>query len=218
MFKLDNIKYNFGDKVIFENLTLEFEKGKAYGIVGANGVGKTTLFRLLSNQYKSRTGTITIDKAPRKIQEVGFLPTDPYFYPYMNGREYLNIVIDEEDKHIKAYELAGHLNLNLDQLVDSYSTGMKKKLAFIAHYSLDKKVIIYDEPFNGVDLESNEILMQLITKGKDQKVTLLSSHILAMLNDICDEILLIEEGFRITKYLPSNYNELKLHIRSKINM
>ncbi len=218
MLKIESIKQQFGSKVIFENVNLEFSPDKVYGVVGANGVGKTTLFRVISGQYKLQEGKMTYYENPITRNEISFLPTDPYFYPYMNGREYLSIVLVDDSKIEEATRMSNFLNLNLDQIVDTYSTGMKKKLAFIAIYIQNRAISIYDEPFNGVDLESNELLSTYIEKQKVGKVTLLSSHILSMLNELCDEILHIEKGFVITRYQPEQYANLKLRIRGNVGI
>lgn len=216
MLCLKSIKHSFGSKTIFEDVHLNFEPGKIYGIVGANGVGKTTLFRVLAQQYRLQFGSISWNDAPLSRQHISFLPTDPYFYPYMNGEEYLSIVLKHSEQIAKAKVMSASLNLNLDQIVDTYSTGMKKKLAFIGIYIQNRSISIYDEPFNGVDLESNELLCSYLQKKREEKVTLLSSHILSMLNDVCDEILHIEEGYHITRYQPDQYGELKKHIKSRL--
>lgn len=218
MLKIESLSHRFGSKVIFENVNLEFTPGKIYGVVGANGVGKTTLFRVMAHQYKSQEGKLIWQDNTLLRKDISFLPTDPYFYPYMNGREYLSIVLTETDQLTKAIGMSKSLNLNLDQIVDTYSTGMKKKLAFIAIYIQNRPISIYDEPFNGVDLESNELLCSYLNKQREDKITLLSSHILSMLDEVCDEILHIEEGYKITRYLPAQYHDLKMHIKSRLGI
>ena len=136
----------------------------------------------------------------------------------MNGNEYLTIVIIDKNKLDQAKRMSKSMNLNLDQIVDTYSTGMKKKLAFIANYIQKRPVSIYDEPFNGVDLESNELLCSFLKEDKKENVVLLSSHILSMLDEVCDEILHIEEGFNITSYLPNQFHDLKSHIKNKLGI
>lgn len=218
MLKIDSIKYNFGEKIIFEDVSMQFDNGKTYGIVGANGIGKTTLFRVLAGQYKSRSGKITWNGNALSRRDISFLPTDPFFYPYMNGREYLAIVIKDTLKLDQATDMSKNLNLNLDQIVDTYSTGMKKKLAFIANYIQKRAISIYDEPFNGVDLESNEILCSILKEKNKNHLVLLSSHILSMLDEVCDEIIHIEEGFKITIYKPDQFPMLKTHIKTKLGV
>ncbi len=216
MLSFNSISFHFGKMPIFEDISLNFETGKTYGIVGANGVGKTTLFKSVSGLYKLSKGQIILDNHPLHSTKVSFLPTDPFFYPYMKGIEYLKITQNIDSQINDSTHLAEILNIPLDHLVDTYSTGMKKKLAFIARYTQNKLVSIYDEPFNGVDLESNEILLKLFQKNKEQKITLVSSHILSMLYEFCDMIFHIEKGFVVTPYLPENYSQLKSKIRDSV--
>ena len=216
MLSLKSISFKFGKTSIFEQINLDFDYGKTYGIVGSNGVGKTTLFRSISGLYKLNSGQITIDETPIHATHVSFLPTDPFFYPYMKGKEYLEIVHTDEGTLKDSFQLAETLHIPLNNLVDSYSTGMKKKLAFIARFTQNKSVSIYDEPFNGVDLESNEILLKLLQKEDQSKITLISSHILGMLYEVCDTIIHIEKGFKISHYKPEQYDTLKHKIRNSI--
>ncbi len=216
MLSFNSISFHFGTTPIFENISKSFDMGKTYGVVGANGVGKTTLFRSIAKLYKLTSGQILLEDRPIHSTNVSFLPTSPFFYPYMKGMEYLKITQNNENHLQQCIHLAEVLNIPLDNLVDTYSTGMKKKLAFISRYSQNQKVNIYDEPFNGVDLESNEILLKLLLKKKEGNVTLVSSHILSMLYDFCDEIIHIEKGFEISTYVPENYGALKQKIRASI--
>ena len=216
MLSFNSISFHFGKTPIFEDINMSFENGKTYGIVGANGVGKTTLFRSLSGLYNLTNGQIILDNQPIHTTNVSFLPTDPFFYPYMKGLEYFKIIQKDDTLLQECVKLAEVLNIPLDHLVDTYSTGMKKKLAFIARYSQNKPVNIYDEPFNGVDLESNEILLKLLQKKKEQNITLVSSHILSMLYEVCDMIIHIEKGFKISTYTPDTFEDLKQKIRASI--
>ena len=216
MLHFKSISFRFGKTPIFEHISLNFETGKTYGIIGSNGVGKTTLFRSIAGLYKLNEGQIILDEKSIRPSQVSFLPTDPFFYPHMKGLEYLKITQKDDNQLNNCINFAEILNIPLDHLVDTYSTGMKKKLAFIARYAQNNVVSIYDEPFNGVDLESNEVLLKLLLKKKEQKITFVSSHILSMLYELCDEILHIEKGFIVKTYYPNTFNELKNKIRDSI--
>ena len=88
MLSFKSISFRFGKKSIFEDINLNFEYGKTYGIIGSNGVGKTTLFRSISRLYALSDGKILLNDEEVKSSQVSFLPTDPFFYPYMRGNEY----------------------------------------------------------------------------------------------------------------------------------
>ena len=216
MLKLKNISFAFRSKPIFENINMNFQDGKIYGIVGANGVGKTTFFRSVAGFYQLNHGAIYLNEKRIRPSEVSLLPTSPFFYPYMKGIEYLKITHNEEGQLSRSIELSDSLNIPLENLVDTYSTGMKKKLAFIARYAQNKPVSIYDEPFNGVDLESNEVLLQLLKKNKSKQITLISSHILSSLFELCDEIVHIESGFSFSNFQKDQFQDLQNKIRSNI--
>ena len=85
MLELKQVSFSFGSKRVFENIDLTFHTDKVYGIVGANGVGKTTLFRLIASFYKKQEGSILWHGKALEQENVAFLPTDPFFYTYMNG-------------------------------------------------------------------------------------------------------------------------------------
>ena len=104
--------------------------------------------------------------------------------------------------------------LPLNQYVSTYSTGMKKKLALMAILFQENRYIILDEPFNGVDIHSNIIIVDIIRKLKDLgKTVIISSHILSTLRDTCDEIFLLSNGLIIKKITPENYDSFEMEMK-----
>ena len=214
MLKIENTSFEFREKIIFENLNLSFTENQIHGIVGKNGVGKTTFFRNLSGIYKPQSGNLYFNDSPLKKDDISFLPTSPYFYPYINGGEYIELINGAVGQKINQYvEL---LDLPLNQLIDTYSTGMKKKIAFLGVISQDRPIMILDEPFNGVDLESNEILKSIIFKEKKGRVLLVSSHILSSMINISDTIYFIQNGFRVNIYNKNEFPKLESAIQKGI--
>jgi len=216
MLKLQNVKFGFRDKQLFSQLNISISENKITGIVGNNGVGKTSLFRIIAGIYKPQEGNIIYKNKKLVGLEVALLPTDPFFYSYMSGLEYLQLSTrcvpkDLLDTHVS------EMNLPLEELVDGYSTGMKKKLAFSSIYLLNKPIVILDEPFNGVDLESNEILKYIIKQKAINRTTLISSHILSSLLDICDEIIHIQENFTMDLYSQENFDILMNKMKQRID-
>jgi ABC-2 type transport system ATP-binding protein len=154
-------------------------------------------------------GTILLSGQRLRSSDIAFMPTEPYFYPYMKGKEYLDIVASTPQERQKSEKYCHYLELPLNELVDNYSTGMRKKLAFSAHFSLNKPVIILDEPYNGVDLEGNEVIKHIIKSNSETKTILLSSHILSTITDISHCIYHLNGPSDITAYSNENFGQLE---------
>jgi len=184
------VSYSKKEKVI-DNLSLELENGCIHGIVGLNGAGKTTLLKAVFGLLKPDTGTITFNGKPLTKSETGYLPTENFFYSNITGSEYLALFKNKSFETEKWNELFG---LPLDELIDNYSTGMKKKIALLGVLKLDKPVMILDEPFNGLDIETGRIRSVLLQLKKTGKLIIVTSHILETLTNLCDYIHHLEKG------------------------
>lgn len=197
MIDIQNLSKSYGAKEVLHNINLKFEPGKVYGIVGENGAGKTTLFRCIAG-LEDYTGTITASHEPLK-NHLGLLLTDPFFFSKITGREYLQLLCNARDKQTGDIETRNVFGLPLNQYAATYSTGMKKKLALTAILLQENQYFILDEPFNGVDIQSNIIITEIIHKLKELgKTVIISSHIFSTLSDTCNEIHLLKNG-AITK-------------------
>ncbi len=193
MITIDTISVGYGEKLILENLSLLLEENRIYGLVGLNGSGKTTLLNTMYGIKKPMEGRIELDNAPLKRKDIGYLETENFFYPGITGYEYLSLFYKTKDREF-AESLNDLFKLPLHNLIDGYSTGMKKKLAIMAVLLQDKKILILDEPFNGLDIESSKILSLIITRQKEMgRTILLTSHIMESLTDICDAIHYLKE-------------------------
>lgn len=221
MLNIKDVSFSFGNKSVLHHVSMDFTVGSVTGILGRNGTGKTTLFRVLTNIYKHQSGIFTLNGNLLKSEDIAFMPTDPFFYPYMKGREYLEIVANNEDELQNATKVAQLLELPLDLLVDNYSTGMRKKLAFAAIFSLNKPIVILDEPYNGVDLESNEIILSIIKRNHHKKIVLVSSHILSTITSTCDQVYLMSLDMPVQRFESAQFNELdaimKMSIEKKMD-
>ena len=194
MLKIENLTASYDGPPVLKSVNLECLPGEIHGLLGMNGAGKTTLFRTVYGFKKKESGTCTLNEEAVTSRSISFLETNPFFYSYMKGKEYLDIV--SLNNQLFDFEKWNSLfNLPLDDLIDTYSTGMKKKLAFLGIVSLDRPVMILDEPFSGVDVESNEKIFQILNRLKNQgKIIILSSHILQSFMGICDKISVLKEG------------------------
>lgn len=193
MIEARNLSKHFGSQKVLSNVNIKFEKGKVFGIVGENGAGKTTLFRCIAG-LEDFSGEIIAEKMPIK-NHLGLLFAEPYFFSKITGMEYIRLLCNA--RCVKDVDIAGKniFELPLHQYASAYSTGMKKKLALTAILLQRNDYFILDEPFNGVDIQSNIIIAEIIHKLKAlNKTIIISSHIFSTLNDTCDEIHLLAGG------------------------
>lgn len=206
MLEIKNISVSFKDKNVLQNLNLEIEEGIILGILGKNGAGKTTLFESLYQSQKY-SGEILWKNQKLLRENISYLETENYFYPYITGREYLSYFA--KDKLPKTIELAEKFQLPLDKYVQYYSSGMKKKLALIGMLMLDKPINILDEPFNGVDFEGVHLLYDIIRELKQSnKMVIISSHIIETLFHTCDRIVTLENGLISNIFEKSDFEKL----------
>ena len=196
MLTIKNLSKQFGDNVLYQNVNLNFEQGKIIAVIGKNGAGKTTFFNSITKIDSNYKGELLYKgKAYQKINELGYIPAELYFYPKITGIEYLNYFLFS--RGLKNKDKIEHWNklfqLPLKDYVDAYSTGMKKKLAIMAVLIQNNDIFILDEPYNGLDIESCLLLDKIILKLKaNNKLVIISSHILSSLYEISDQILLIQ--------------------------
>ena len=212
MISIHNLSKDFGTKQVLRNINIQFDKGKVYGIVGENGAGKTTLFRCMAG-LESYDGQINSELNPLK-NYLGLLPTEPFFFTKITGKEYIRLLCNARKKEISKIDDKNIFDLPLNQYASTYSTGMKKKLALLAILLQENQCFILDEPFNGVDIHSNIIIVDLIHKLKAlDKTVIISSHIFSTLSNTCDEIYLLQDGEIIKKVFREDFDALELEMK-----
>jgi ABC-2 type transport system ATP-binding protein len=205
MLNFKNLSHNYGSNQVLKNLNLSLEEGKVHGLIGLNGSGKTTLLNCLYSFIQPQMGEILWNDLPIKRSEVSFLETQNFFYSNLTGREFLSIFPNPKEG-FNADAWKDLLDLSIDEMIEGYSTGMKKKLALLCILKLDRPIIVLDEPFNGLDLETNHILEKLIAILKQRgKTIVITSHILGILHTVCDKIYWlkgghIEKSFEINEF------------------
>jgi ABC-2 type transport system ATP-binding protein len=193
MIRLEHLSKAYDVHIVLRDLSLHFEKGKVYGIVGENGSGKTTLFKCMTG-LEAHHGQVT-SAFERLKDHIGYLPTDLFFFSKMTGREYLQLLCNARQIAEKDIDQKNIFDLPLDQYAATYSTGMKKKLALTAILLQPNDIFILDEPYNGVDIHSNMIITEIIHRLKALgKTVMISSHIFSTLKETCDHIHVIENG------------------------
>lgn len=216
MISVQNLALSFNDHEVLKNITIDFEPELVHGIVGLNGAGKTTFFNVLTKLVKPDTGDMKQNGTALGIKDTAYLETANFFFSRITGNEYLNI-FRQTNTGFNLAALQEYFKLPLDELIENYSTGMKKKLALLAVLKQDKQVFILDEPFNGLDLETNKILEIIILSLKQkQKTVFVSSHIIDPLLTTCDKIHLLENGCFIKTYQKADFSKIEEDLFGKL--
>ena len=185
------VSYNKGQHVI-DSLNLILSDNTINGIVGLNGAGKTTLLNSIYGLKSIHSGVIKNNDKKINKKEISFLVSENYFYSNITGREYLSLF---KNHHYDLDKWNLLFLLPLDTIVDDYSTGMKKKLALMGILKQNKPIMILDEPFNGLDIETCRIIRQILLKLKEHdKTIIITSHIIETLTNLCDFIHYLEDG------------------------
>ena len=196
-----NISYNSDSKVI-DSLCLSLANNKIHGIVGLNGAGKTTLLNAIYGLLKIDSGSIICEGKNVTKKEISYLVTENFFYSNITAREYLSLFKNEK---FDSDKWNGLFLLPLDKIIDGYSTGMKKKLALLGILKQDKPIMILDEPFNGLDIETCRIIRSILLRLRDKgKTIIITSHIIETLTNLCDYIHYLENGS--IKYSKEKHN------------
>ncbi len=202
--KVVNYSKKIKGKMVLDNVNLELKSGNVYGFFGRNGSGKTMLFRAITTLIYPTSGDIIIDgksliNDDYDLSQIGLLLEEPGFYPHLTGFENLSMLYEinnkKNDQYInKVLEDIG-LGDNSRKKYKEYSLGMKQKLRIAQAIMEDQKLVILDEPTNGLDEASIKIVHNIIKKLKKQnKLILIASHNKDDLRLLCDKIFQIDDG------------------------
>jgi ABC-2 type transport system ATP-binding protein len=208
MIELNNLTKKYADFTAVNNLNLFVPKGEIFGFIGPNGAGKTTTIMMMGGILAPTSGTVNIggvcmNENPEKAKSrIGFIPDRPYLYEKLTGMEFLRFIadlykVDEKKFFTKADEQLGMFSLRdwPDELIESYSHGMKQRLIMAAALIHDPEVIIVDEPMVGLDPAAIRMVKELFKSLAQQGATVfMSTHSLKVAEDICDRIGVIRKG------------------------
>lgn len=208
MLNIQHFTKTYGEKRAVDDLSLHIAPGEIYGFIGHNGAGKTTTLKAAVGILQFDAGEITIGGHSIQTEPLAckrllaYIPDNPDLYDFMSGIQYLNFIADvfgipaaERWARIEPYADAFELTGDLGQPISAYSHGMKQKLAIIAAWIHDPKLIIMDEPFVGLDPKAAHLLKGMMRELCDVGGAIFfSTHVLEVTEKLCDKVAIIKGG------------------------
>ena len=208
MLNIQHFTKTYGEKRAVDDLSLHIAPGEIYGFIGHNGAGKTMTLKAAVGILQFDAGEITIgghsiQTEPLACKQLlAYIPDNPDLYDFMSGIQYLNFIADvfgipaaERWARIEPYADAFELTGDLGQPISAYSHGMKQKLAIIAAWIHDPKLIIMDEPFVGLDPKAAHLLKGMMRELCDVGGAIFfSTHVLEVAEKLCDKVAIIKGG------------------------
>ena len=208
MIELVNVTRNYGAKAAVRELNLTVPAGELLAFLGPNGAGKTTTIKMIVGLLRPTSGTVRlggydVTSHPRESNRLlGYVPDEPYLYDKLTGREFMQFIVDmygvdprvardRIEREIARFELADFV----DRLAETYSHGMKQRLAFASALLHDPAVLVIDEPMVGLDPRSGRLLKNLLRDLARQGTCIfMSTHTLAVAEEIADRIGIFDRG------------------------
>lgn len=206
--KITSLTKKYGDKCAVDDLTLHIGRGEIYGFIGHNGAGKTTTLKACMGLISFDSGEILVDGIsvtadPIEAKRImAYIPDNPDLYPFLTGIKYLNFVadiygVDAETRTERINNLADKFSLTADlaEPISAYSHGMKQKLAIIAAWLHEPRLIIMDEPFVGLDPKASFLLKEMMREHCASGGSIFfSTHVLDVAEKLCDKVAIIKGG------------------------
>ena len=208
MIEIKNVTKRYGNNVALKDVSFTVNDGEIFAFIGHNGAGKTTLIKAIVGIHKLDEGDILIngksikDKPVECKKEMAFVPDNPELYEQMKAIDFINFVCDIyevpqdiREKNIQKYTKMFEIEDKLNDTIESFSHGMKQKIALISALAHDPKILIMDEPFVGLDpkavFDVKEIMNEMVKEGK---IIFFSTHILDVAEKLCSRVAIIKKG------------------------
>lgn len=208
MIEIKNVTKKYGEKIALNNVSFNVDDGEIFAFIGHNGAGKTTLIKAIVGIHDFDEGEILINNKSIKDdsiackKEIAFVPDNPELYENMKAIDFINFICDmyevsdeRRKENIEKYAKLFEMENNLNDVISSFSHGMKQKVALISALSHDPKVLIMDEPFVGLDpkavFDVKEVMNEML---KDGKIIFFSTHILDVAEKLCSKVAIIKNG------------------------
>lgn len=206
--RVESVNKSFGSTNAVRNLNLAVEEGEVRGLLGPNGSGKSTTMKIIMGILKSDSGRVSlcdVDVGERTLDAkkmIGYVPEAPHLYDYLTAAEYLDFVgvaygIEPAIRKQRAEELLQALQMgeHVNEVMSGFSQGMKQKIAITAALLHRPRILVLDEPLNGLDPRSARIVKEILHRLADEGVAILfSTHVLEIAEAICQRVTIMDRG------------------------
>lgn len=195
-----SVSKSYGNKQVLKNVNLTIPKGKIIGLLGKNGMGKSTLIKLMNDLLTADSGEILINGEKIGVNSkkvIAYLPERTYLDKGMTVIEVLNYFNDfyEDFKIEKAKKLLSDLELDINQRISKMSKGMQEKVGLVLVMSREAQLYILDEPLGGVDPATRDYILEtILTNFNEGASVIISTHLIADIEQILDEVIFIDKG------------------------
>ncbi|MBO4803737.1 MAG: ABC transporter ATP-binding protein [Muribaculaceae bacterium] len=206
MIQINEISFGYNKKRgdLFSDFSLNLEAGNVYGLLGKNGAGKSTLIYLMTGLLTPRSGEALMDgvnvreRLPKTMSDI-FLVPEEFDLPHLSLKKYVEInapfyprfSMEDMERYLEIFEMGGDMNVKLHAL----SMGQKKKVFMAFAFATNTRVLIMDEPTNGLDIPSKSQFRKLVTSSmKDDRIMLISTHQVRDISDILDHVVIIDQS------------------------
>lgn len=225
----ENLTKKFNGFTAVDNISLSVKKGEIFGFLGPNGAGKTTTIKMIAGLLNPTSGRILVgsfDIAKQYLEAkkiIAYIPDEPFLYDKLTGREFLNFIADmysidgaqknkEIDKYVELFSMKDYV----DELIESYSHGMKQRVVISATLLHKPKVIVVDEPLVGLDPQTSRLVLNIFRNEVRSGTTIfISTHIISIAEEFADRIGIINDGQIVAL---GRVDELKAgNIKSKLD-
>ena len=208
MIQLENVTRAYGSMLAVSNLSLEIPSGELFAFLGPNGAGKTTTIKMIVGLLRPTSGTIrlcgydVVADGQRASRLLGYVPDVPYLYEKLTGREFLQFITDmfgldreQAIRHLAQVIDDFELHDFIDELTETYSHGMRQRLAFAAALLHEPAVLVIDEPMVGLDPRSARLVKDLLQAKSRQGMTIfMSTHLLSVAEEIATRVGIVDQG------------------------
>lgn len=198
--KIINLTKKYYNKTALSNVSLEFEPGKIYGLLGPNGSGKTTFMKVIAGLHKQSSGEVLINNEELSYKTkayVSYMPTENFMYDNFKVIDILKFYDNmyEDFRLDYAINFVNEVDINLNYKIANLSSGLIGKLKAVIALSRDAQIYMLDEPLNGVDVLSRDTIIDIITKShSENKIIIISTHLVSEIEKVLDDVIFLKGG------------------------